>query len=139
MHQAIYSVRDVSHPEITCFGILRIETTARCALTFLPITEPGISKYCRRCKREFLDEERLLHSESKMCTISEQDRVTDDIDVSEAANDKNHTAEHERHLQNDENPETRLGLVQKLFMVFESCPYCGGRFFTPHYPRTFMS
>ena len=34
---------------------------ARCALTFLPITEPGFSKQCVDCDREFLNER--LHQE----------------------------------------------------------------------------
>ncbi|KAL8779553.1 MAG: hypothetical protein Q9213_006881 [Squamulea squamosa] len=37
---------------------------ARCGLTFLPITEPGISKHCETCDREFLDKPNLLQQTS---------------------------------------------------------------------------
>ncbi|KAI9872282.1 MAG: hypothetical protein M1830_001825 [Pleopsidium flavum] len=35
----------------------------RCALTFLAIQEPGISKYCERCGKEYLSEEALLDND----------------------------------------------------------------------------
>ena len=42
-----------------------IKTIARCALTFLPITEPGCSKRCETCDREFLNEEDLENESIK--------------------------------------------------------------------------
>ena len=38
-----------------------MNVVARCALTFLPITEPGFSKQCVDCDREYLNER--LHLE----------------------------------------------------------------------------
>lgn len=32
---------------------------ARCGLSFLAIQEPGVSKFCPVCRREFFDEELL--------------------------------------------------------------------------------
>ena len=107
---------------------------ARCGLTFLPITEPGISKRCEVCFCEFLDESRfppILGGES-----AEQDEHTA-VNVqlgngSCAATDTNTEVQHDEHLSADNRELRRLasnvGLVEALSDHFDVCPYCHGKY-----------
>lgn len=78
------------------------QLTVRCALTFLAITRPGISKYCERCGKEFLNE----HVEPTGET---------------------HTAGN-----SGETPcnltDRQPSLACWLFQRFDVCPYCGGKY-----------
>ena len=67
----------------------------RCQITFLPILEPGVSKRCSDCYRQFLNE--LRHPELMGA-----------------------------------NPglEEKPSLARHLLEWFDTCPYCGGKFFT---------
>ena len=76
----------------------------RCALTFLAITSPGISKRCERCGREFLNEHVEPVKENTIITVNDDD---DD---------------HRR-------PKVRQpSLACWLYRKFDICPYCCGKF-----------
>ena len=76
---------------------------ARCALTSLAIQEPGISKCCSVCGREYL-------RESRPCPVDGDDGMsaTQGMDLSAA-------------LQNSP-------LAQELLQKFDVCVHCNGKF-----------
>jgi len=75
-----------------------IACIARCALTLLPILEPGCSKYCSTCKREFINEE--LHPEISLFQGG----------------------------QSPDSDQIKPSLANLLFAKFDICPYCDGKF-----------
>ena len=86
---------------------------ARCALTFLPLLEPGSSKRCISCKREFIDERShpgvQMQSSKRSGPINVGDGNTD------AAQESSGVVEH--------------SLASVLFDKFDTCQYCGGKFY----------
>ena len=76
--------------------------TVRCALTFLSITCPGISKRCERCGKEFLKEQ---------------------VEPTEEGLTTNNEAETSANMA-DRSPS----LASWLFRRFDVCPYCGGKY-----------
>ncbi|KAL8910148.1 MAG: hypothetical protein Q9171_004526 [Xanthocarpia ochracea] len=107
---------------------------ARCGLTFLPIMEPGISKHCEVCFREFLDESRfppIVGGES----VEQDEHTAADVQLgngSHAAIDTNTEVQYDQQLPAD-NRELRrlasnLGLVEALSNHFDVCPYCHGKY-----------
>ncbi|MCJ1460402.1 hypothetical protein MMC28_010782 [Mycoblastus sanguinarius] len=101
-----------------CFESLTVafcpqkHTFSRCALTFLPILEPGLSKYCMDCGREFIND--LVHP-------GMQDHI-DGYLPQESAGDARLGYLH------DPDPGPEL-LSNFLFHKFDTCPYCGGKFY----------
>ena len=89
---------------------------ARCALTFLPLLEPGTSKRCIYCRREFIDERFHPEIETR---------------VSERLNPTNMDGSSKENIgvvpQN--TIPARHSLSSLLFDKFDTCPYCGGKFF----------
>ena len=97
------SVAEAYCPQKHPFGKLRLlrprilrltPFVARCALTFLPILEPGLSKQCADCGREYLNE--MLHPE-----IQQESLI----------------------------PGSTPSLANLLFDKFDTCPYCGGKYY----------
>lgn len=79
-------------------------TWSRCALTFLPITEPRLTKKCMDCHREFLNER--LHPEMKAkYDLTNKPKSTTQLDPN-------------------------VSLANHLFELFDTCPYCNGKYFT---------
>ena len=78
---------------------------ARCNLTFLTIQEPGISKYCARCGRQFLDP-------GKAPAFLSPQNGTDEV-VGEGASEPSNSSQ---------------SLTYQLFRTFNICPYCDGKF-----------
>ena len=89
---------------------------ARCALTFLPLLEPGTSKRCIYCRREFIDER--LHPEIQM-RLSER---LDPTNIDDSSKDNTGVAPEHTGL-------ARHSVASVLFDKFDTCPYCGGKFF----------
>lgn len=85
---------------------------ARCALTFLPMLEPGSSKRCTNCKREFIDERShpgvQMQSPKRLglCNVGDGNTA--------AAQESSGIVKH--------------SLASILFDKFDTCPYCGGKF-----------
>lgn len=81
---------------------------ARCGLTFLPITEPGISKSCETCRRGFLNEATLAQTVSDDDTGLAEHIAADDTGV--------------RRLSSS------LSFIKDLSDQFDVCPYCHGKY-----------
>lgn len=80
--------------------------SARCGLTFLPITEPGTSKSCETCRREFLNEATLTKIVSDDGTGPAELIAADGV----------------RRLS------SCLSLIKDLSDQFDICPYCHGKY-----------
>ncbi|KAL9006740.1 MAG: hypothetical protein Q9188_000518 [Gyalolechia gomerana] len=99
----------------------------RCALTSLPIKEPGISKYCESCNREFLDESVLPQGtvdERIECdgsvAMDQEDGLRSPADIGTTF--ESNPPDHELQL-NGEASRCRvpnLGLMKTLFAVFDA-------------------
>lgn len=88
---------------------------ARCALTFLPLLEPGITKRCMSCKREFLDEQSHpgipMKVSQRLGPINISDSDFEPIDPAQ-----------------ENRKRVKHSLAAVLFDRFDTCPYCGGKF-----------
>ncbi|KAL8681028.1 MAG: hypothetical protein Q9186_002801 [Xanthomendoza sp. 1 TL-2023] len=109
------------------------EAYSRCALTFLPITEPGITKHCETCDREFLDEAQARPSidDGKV----ERDKyATAEMEIEQPAtigNTDEGSPQDPQPQLDDKGPRhlpNNLGLISTLFARFDVCPYCQGKF-----------
>ena len=87
-----------------------LTTEDRCALTFLTIQAPGISRYCGLCGRSYLSENYLLSPAPEENIRSEESHGVD-VDMSDA----------------NSGPR-RAFLLDMLVTAFDMCLYCGGRF-----------
>ncbi|KAL8671704.1 MAG: hypothetical protein Q9168_003804 [Polycauliona sp. 1 TL-2023] len=87
---------------------------ARCSLTSIPITVPGISKSCETCHREFINEAQLTNRLSNDGSVGEKDSQQD------------------RRPPADDAELVRLSsdleLIKELFDQFDICPYCQGKY-----------
>ena len=81
----------------------------RCSLTFLAIQEPGISKYCNTCGREYLNE-------TTMAIESEQ------MTMQIAEGTLNNEGRGEQRTQTDQF------FLQMLFQKYDTCIFCPGKF-----------
>ena len=97
----------------------------RCVLTFFAIQEPGISRYCGSCSREYLHEDYALNENPhsmNMRTLSTDDMEIPDttMEIPETTNvAENHSSD------NDDNDESTL---QTVFRNHDVCIFCGGKF-----------
>ena len=102
---------------------------SRCALTFLAIQEPGISKHCTICGSQFLNEWSLPQFTPSA--------GNEDVDMELLPHDRNSkelsTAEvrpmRDSHAESVEI-EPPASLARILFAAFDTCIYCGGKFVT---------
>ena len=78
------------------------ETPGRCNLCFLAIQQPGISKRCSLCERQYLDLDKAI-SEGAFTSHIEEETQKDDTIPSDS-------------------------LIKRLFETFDTCPYCNGKF-----------
>lgn len=108
----------------------------RCALTFLPIKEPGISRYCESCNREFLNEA-FCHGEhhdkanSRTGSAAEDNQeslneyvvvntVPETMDVDETGD--------ENMMGGELDTLEDTGFADTLFAAFDVCPYCQSKY-----------
>lgn len=113
-------VRNHQNPEISQVIIklklfFLFKKKARCALTFLAICQPGISKSCTRCNRAFLNEQHIFRISSSVTTITHEVSTTTTAEAQ---------AEAEAEAENGEKDD----LAEMLFRRYDTCPYCGGKF-----------
>lgn len=92
-----------------CFFLLT--NPDRCALTFFAIQEPGISRYCDTCSREYLHEDYAL----KTCHVDKHASGTDGMGISDNSNDPS-------------NGTDGGSILQSLFQHHDVCIFCGGKF-----------
>ena len=80
----------------------------RCSLSFLAIQQPGISKRCSVCDRQYLDLDKALQQNAlSINSPSSNSLGNGDSRVREMVGDT---------------------LIKQLFGAFDYCPYCEGRF-----------
>lgn len=107
----------------------------RCSLTFLAIQEPGISKYCERCGKEYLVEEALL-KDGQSEEVLRQPGVRKTATTPRAQKsgtgqtgaveeDEGIQVQNEQALGLTDKPAP---LVRMLFATCDVCVYCGGKF-----------
>lgn len=111
-----------------------ITVTGRCSLTFLPIREPGISKRCEACNREYLDESSLLRSTAEP-TDADRSKVVESgsrlqspvSDGNAAGNDpQDHDIRADDEVTIPAPP--RLEVTKSIFAEFDVCPFCRGKY-----------
>ncbi|KAL9614013.1 MAG: hypothetical protein Q9167_001493 [Letrouitia subvulpina] len=107
---------------------------ARCALTFLPITEPGISKYCERCHREFLDQDHFFQTHQELLDPPSKRHSLDITHVSQQQSALGPCLDNEysaRQPSSDHEKASKsvYGLAKLLFIYFSVCPFCQGFFY----------
>ncbi|KAL8942935.1 MAG: hypothetical protein Q9211_001185 [Gyalolechia sp. 1 TL-2023] len=116
------ATRDSNFSTASCIERLNEMATSRigqedlrCALTSLPIKEPGISKYCESCNREFLDESVL--SQEAVNDLVERDGSTAMVPVDVGTTFESNPPEHELQLNGEASrrPVCNLGLIKALF------------------------
>lgn len=112
-------------------------TLARCSLTFLAIREPGVSKYCQRCNRAYLNDHIILNSTNISCTL--EDATCSVPTVEELADteifdndllriDGAGMEDNSATVDLDAFKSKPFSLARMLFDTFDICPYCGGKF-----------
>ena len=95
-----------SHP----IFYLPLTVIERCTLTFMAIQEPGISKYCETCGREYLNEKYLWPIPPGVCT-------------SETSRENSGLPNLLPGLASEETSHLR-----ELIRTFDKCIFCGGKF-----------
>ena len=110
-------------------------------MTFLAIEEPGISKYCEKCNREFINEhllresrqypELILAAENYSSVPEDYPITEDELDLEQQIDFFRRSDEQSKeppyvdaHAANSRAPS----LVSALFDNFGVCPYCHGKF-----------
>lgn len=104
--------------------IMLIESAGRCALTFVVMTKPGISKRCDACDRRFLNQYAILPVEVKK-------KAVEQVDIELLAIREPLDPSHISLRQNIENHEARAApttMAQWLLDQYPTCPYCKGKF-----------
>ena len=95
---------------------------SRCSLTFLAIQGPGISKFCRICNAQYLNEAAL----PEFVPTSDEG-----IEMTDLANEQTEGTS-EQWVQVTQNAgskmEPKASLARLLFAACDVCIFCGGRF-----------
>ena len=119
---------------------------SRCALTFLAIQEPGLSKTCTVCKTQFLDESELQEfaalgktEAAEMTYLTnagmQAPKASDNIEIENGTVQEEQSSGHQdleperlqiSHIRKSTEPSTSL--ARTLFAAFDTCIYCGGKF-----------
>ncbi|KAF1816035.1 hypothetical protein P152DRAFT_454282 [Eremomyces bilateralis CBS 781.70] len=95
---------------------------ARCALTFLSIQAPGISKNCSICGLQYLAESFVIGDDSQLITEEP------------AGNNASNTGREDGEASKDTGgnmtdiPRKQGTLAEVIFAAFDACVYCGGKF-----------
>lgn len=103
-------------------------------MSFLAIEEPGISKYCEKCNREFLNEHVLRESEHYPGLLLGPEGATSPKDCPFDENEV--VIEQQDSFGQRANVMTKeVGQISKapslasmMFDYFDVCPYCNGKF-----------
>lgn len=108
----------------------------RCALTFLAIQAPGLTKKCRTCQKECLDDAFMKHWHTQSITglaEADVDQHADDSHASQGGSDQDSTSPRSRQhdfLPEDDQPAGvgTWSLPQALIVACNVCLYCGGKY-----------
>ena len=121
------------------FGYLTIPSLGRCALTFLAIQAPGLTKKCRMCQKECLDDAFMKHWHTQSITglaeanDNHTDQHADGSDNSQDGFGQNGTSPclRQHDLLPEDNQHAGVGtwsLPQALIVACNVCLYCGGKY-----------
>lgn len=95
----------------------------RCALTFVAIAKPGISKRCEVCNSQFLNEHAVI-------PVKIRDATEESIDTEQFAPEGslngNRTTLHQKFGKHEARPA--MTMTQWLLRQYPRCPYCKGNF-----------
>ncbi|KAI9706103.1 MAG: hypothetical protein M1836_005509 [Candelina mexicana] len=100
----------------------------RCALTFLAIQEPGISKYCGLCGVEYFHQDFVLKYLQKSVSASVFTERGDGSNGNTTSEVEEEAGVIEDSAQDADNAGTPVSFVQILLASYEVCVYCGGKF-----------
>ena len=108
---------------------------ARCGLTFLPILEPGISKSCESCHREYLDQVQITQVVSND-SIDQAEHTTPDAPSMDATRTTTNTrdemySQEQQPLADDTGLQilsSSQSLFKEISQHFDVCPYCYGKY-----------
>lgn len=125
------------------FRRLPISIIARCSLTFLAIKEPGISKYCENCNREFLNEYTIQDKSAyaneppvaaprtpleRLAPLHPRASVEELADVT-VFDDHLRRIGHDGEVVDLEAfRRPPRSLAATFFHTYGVCPYCGGKY-----------
>lgn len=98
---------------------------ARCALSFLSIQEPGITKSCGICDLQILKDSTVADVTSAAEDIEMTDVPAPEGDEEIPADD---TWVEISHNQDNKDLRPKMTLAQLLFNACDVCIYCGGKF-----------
>lgn len=101
--------------KLHCFVLLTRLNLDRCTLTFFAIQEPGISRYCDTCRREYLHEDYALNDHSRHG--GKPAPGTKGMETSDNATMEGNVVSFD-----DES------ILQVLFRNYDVCIFCGGKF-----------
>ena len=103
-------------------------------MTFLAIEEPGISKYCEKCNREFLNEHVLRESEHHPGLLLGAEGAAypkySPFDENEVVIEQQDSFGQRADVMTKEAEQTSRApsLATTMFNYFDVCPYCSGKF-----------
>ena len=103
---------------------------SRCALTFLAIQEPGISKRCGVCGAQYLNEWKMAglgRSVDAGVEMADTAVETGDARADEAQNSVEDEWVQVSHTKRS-SIEPTTSLARLLFAAFDTCIYCSGKF-----------
>lgn len=104
-----------------------MDCVGRCSLTGLAIQEPGMSKWCSVCDREFFNETAFyLNLKGQEGATSGENQTATGMDVDEPGNGITEAMTQRVH----ESPLSPDSLFWKLFRFFDTCPYCQAKYQT---------
>lgn len=110
----------------------------RCALTFLAIQEPGISKYCEVCGREYLNDEKLFAGETSfkhmLAPVDSEVNIPLESDgdvyilTEPDVNHNDRKGDQDAQAKVAEKLDQSLPLARRMFKHFSKCVFCDGKF-----------
>ncbi|KAI9798224.1 MAG: hypothetical protein M1835_002709 [Candelina submexicana] len=103
-------------------------TFRRCALTFLSIQEPGISKYCGLCGVECFHQDFVQKYFQKSVSASVFAERSDGSNGNTTSDVGEEAGVIEDSAQDADNAGSPVSFVQIILASYEVCVYCGGKF-----------
>ena len=104
---------------------------SRCAMTFLAIQEPGLSKHCTICESQFLNEWSLPAFTKLGGEVNVEIReAAEEVEQPKGDRPSPDAGWVEVSQSNTAATEPASSLARILFAAFDTCIYCGGKFVT---------
>lgn len=100
--------------------IIALIGLGRCALSFLAIQEPGVSKYCDTCGSEYLNEDRLLEGTTGATEVI--------VARTEDYNGMDKNKEVVQGFPVKSGSGATVSILQTLLNIYDVCIFCSGKF-----------